>query len=174
MTRPRQGFIGVWLLLWLLSACGGGPAAPSLPGAFVLSAGLHTLEIKVWHPTHTNPYGFSSSQLVCEGSGVSSASLPVIVSREGASWVVRSETGDLTLRVAEASAGHEGTMAGSATAPIGGVTVVVSDGGQGPAHLPPGAASAANVGGRIEGKVRFVRGDQEQSCSANAWILSRR
>ena len=175
MTVARGPLAGVVGLMWLVAACAGGPTAPALPAAFVLSAGLHTLEIRVWHPTHTNPYGFSSSQLVCEGSGaVSSTSLPVTVSHQGASWVVRAETGDLVLTLADASGGHKGTMGGSATAPIGGVTVTVNDGGYGPAVLPEGAASAANIGGRIEGKVRFAQGEAEKSCSANAWILSRR
>lgn len=173
MTPARRPLV-VLVLMALASACGGGPTAPALPAGFVLAAGPHTLEIKVWHPTHTNPYGFSASQLVCEGSGVSSASVPVIVSLEGGSWVARAEVGDLVLRLAGASAGHEGSMGGWAATPLGGVTVVVTDGGEGPAHLPPGAASAANVGGRIEGKVRFVQGEREQSCSANAWTLSRR
>lgn len=155
------------------AACGSGPAAPALPPLFVIAEGPHTLTISVWTPTHTNPYGFSSSQLVCSGVGATSAAVPVTVRRDGAVWDVRADTGTLTLRLAGASAGHEGTMAGEASG--AGVTVVINDGTfAAPAVLPPGAASATSVGGRIEGHVTFSDSRGAKSCSANAWTLSSR
>lgn len=174
MTLARQLSVGALLLALSCAGCGSGPAAPSLPAAFALSAGPHMLTVSVWHSTHTNPYGFTSTLLVCTGSGPTSLSVPVVVTREGASWMARAESGTLMLTLADAAADHQGAMFGSAT--VGDVTVAVHDGGtlDGPASLPPGAASTTSIGGRIEGAVRFITSGGEQSCSNNAWALSRR
>lgn len=169
----RLGRHALVFLAAIALACGGGPAAPSLPPLFVLTEGPHTLTVTVWQTTHTNPYGFTSSTLVCTGRGATSAAIPVSVRRDGASWTVRAEAGTLRLTLADAASGHEGSMAGSAA--HGAVTVAINAGNlDAPAHLPPGAASATSVGGRIEGAVVFTSSQGEQSCSANAWMLSAR
>ena len=57
----------------------------------------------------------------------------------------------------------------------GGVTVAFNDGAlDAPAGLLPGAVSAASVGGRIEGHVKFIDAQGEHSCSANPWVVERR
>ena len=169
----RRAVLSILMLALLPAGCGGGPTAPPLPSLFVLGEGPHTLTVTIWRTTHTNPYGFTSSTLVCSGGGPASAAIPVSVSREGTSWVVRADTGTLRLDLADAAAGHEGSIVG--TAQHAGVSVTINDGAiDAPAHLPPGAASATSVGGRIEGAVVFATSQTEQSCSANAWILSAR
>lgn len=160
------------LLALLISGCGGGPTQPGLP-AYVLAAGEHTMTISVWVTTSSNPYGFTRSELICTGRGSTSASFVADVTRDGDVWLVRSRDGDLTLRLS-ATGSYEGSMRGTATS--NGVSVVVNDPAdpERPAILPAAVASYNLIGSRIEGSVRFISAQGEQSCSNNIWTLSPR
>ena len=165
----KTGALALFLLA--ASSCGGGPTEPAL-APYTLRAGEHRLVISVWITTSSNPYGFTRSELVCSGTGSTSATLVVDVTQEGPTWVVRARTGDLVLRLSDASRNYEGSMVG--TAGSGGVSVIVNDPAQltAPATLPPAVSSYNLIGGRIEGSVRFVSNQGEQSCSNNIWTLS--
>jgi hypothetical protein len=163
----------VALIALLVSACGGGPAQPGLP-TYVLAAGEHTVTISVWVTTTSNPYGFTRSELVCTGTGSTSITFVADVTREGDVWIVRSRSGDLTLRVSATSGTYEGSMGGTTTS--NGVSVIVNDAADPsrPAMLPASVSSYNLIGSRIDGSVRFVSAQGEQSCSNNIWTIAPR
>lgn len=152
-------------------ACGASPAAPVPIELFRLSSGPHTLTIQIAPTITTNPLGFTSSIMVCVGSGNGSVSIPVDVMREGDIWIARPAAGSLRLHLRETGSGVEGSLEGSASQ--AGTTVVVNNGVQ-PAVLPATTYGGAAVGGPVEGGIRFVTAQTEQSCSSNAWSIGPR
>ena len=134
-----------------------------------MGPGPYTLTISIAQTTQTNPFGFTTSVLVCTGTGPTSAAIPVDVTQEGGVWFARASSGTLVVRLTEVPGGVTGSMEG--TSAHAGVSVLVNSGDGAPAALPPAMFSAVGAAGPVEGFVRFQGAQGDRSCSSNAWSL---
>jgi len=155
--------------LLLAAGCGGAPTAPAPYTPLVLSAGSYTLTMSP-KLTLSISNGVTLGAMACIGSSATSMSVPVEVTREGAAWVVRPESGTLTLRLVDDGARFEGSIEG--TSSHAGMTASIDK---------PLATTGSVVGsgpvaaaGDINGSVAFSSASSYTSCSSNGWTLFRR
>lgn len=154
------------------AACGSSPAAPQTQAPLALTAGRYTLNIYESARITTGANGFTTSILLCVGSGAGAIAVPVDVARAGDRWTVHPVAGGtLAMTLAGVPGGLAGSLEGTATA--GGVTVSI-----GPGPSTPRAASVAarlagmsSIGGDIEGDVSFAGAGWFRACSTNAWSI---
>ena len=151
-----------------LAACGGSPAAPVIPPAYVLTAGAYTLNIFP-APVEMNPGSVTVCLTIGGGAGTS-IGIPVEARQQGAIWEVRPASGTLRMELAQVGLGYTGSLAGSYTS--GGATVTIASPGTA-AAVWAHTLGASSLSGRIDGDVRYTGsgGFTQSSCNANGWSL---
>lgn len=169
-----KGALVIAVFAVIAGACGGSPSAPTMTlAAPTLSAGNYTLRIE--------PAAGQGAPAFCmavsiNGTSVpfTSASVPMVVTSDGAVWTLRPLAGAdqtlvITLRVAGAT--FDGTATGRA---LDGGTLLTF-GTQGatpePARLSGSPIQTNVISGTMAGVMTFSREGASGSCTSYSWVL---
>jgi len=170
------------LVAILAGGCGTGvsPAAPTATDAApTFTSGNYTLTLSTpGAPPPTQIGSFTTTMTMCismGGGAVGTTTVDVTVDVQGTQIVGRSASGSLLLNVQASGRAVGGSLSGSATNPLAGVSVSVQPApGETSIGLTGAVLSGRTMAGYADGSVQFGTSTGSYGCNSSNWSLSPR